>query len=86
MPRAPHPKGYQIWVALARRPYCDYPKADVHSVKIKQRVYDRSKGNFAAVGWLVRLQFYRPIPEPLLTIDTVILDSEMPNYVQTSLK
>jgi len=91
MPRAKHPEPYQISVGLNRQGWRPGEAWDVRGKRVVSRIYDRSSGNFKAVGWIVEIT-YRAVEEGrdpmgrfLSTIQVPLLDEFMPNYVQTSL-
>ena len=91
MVRAKHPKPYQIGVGLTRQGWRRPDEWDVIGRKVVSRLYDRSSGNFKAVGWIVEIMYREVSPVmdsqglPLQTQVVPLLDVFIPNYVQTSL-
>ena len=84
MPRAKEPAGYQIGVAIGRLNLA-IGKAAIQYYTPRRRVYDRATGNFKAIGWLVEITLASVDGQRPPSIFTVVLDEDMPNYVQSSL-
>ena len=91
MGRAKHPEAYQLSVGLNRQGWRPGDAWDVKFKRVVSRIYDRSTGNFKAVGWIVEIGYYEVDPQsprlviPLQRIQVPLLDEFMPNYVQTTL-
>lgn len=81
MVRATHPKPYQMAVAVGRmaREFLDKP---VRGYRVVSRVYDRQSGNFKAIGWRILVTYNDPVDT---TGEFVVLDTQLPNYIQTTL-
>jgi hypothetical protein len=91
MARAKHPKPYQIAVGLSRQGWSATADWDVIGKRVVSRLYDRSSGNFKAVGWIVEVT-YRKVDDwgndmglGLRTARVPLMDEFIPNYVQSSL-
>lgn len=81
MVRAKHPKAYQMAVGLGRKAgrLLDLPVA---SYRVVSRIYDRQSGNFKAIGWRIEVRFN---DELQTRQDYLLLDEDLPNYIQTTL-
>lgn len=81
MARAKHPKAYQMAVALGRLTARFLDKSVLY-YEVESRVYDRQSGNFKAIGWRI-LVTYDDADQT--TDEFVVLDTQLPNYIQTTL-
>ena len=91
MPRAKHPKPYQITVGLARQGWRQQEDRTTKGREVVARLYDRRSGNFQPVGWLVKISYKAFSDQPgkvgyYYGSDVVpLLDEFIPNYVQSTL-
>lgn len=91
MPRAKHPESYQLFEALERQGWQAPEDWKLLFADVVSRIYDRSTGNFKAVGWIVRVAYYdfgdRVAGTPIVQerVELPVLDVNIPTYEQASL-
>ena len=94
MPRAKHPKPYEIKEGLRRQGFRTPNDGRYIRAEVLQRIYDRTTGNFKAAGWVVRVHYQwfndraedgTPFGYVFAALEVPILDRHLPNYVQDTL-
>jgi len=91
MPRAKHPKPYQIAVGLSRQGWRLPEGAKSIGHYTLARLYDRTTGNFKGVGWWVKVTYRFPnqdgvfAGQPVEYAEVPLMDRFIPNYVQSTL-
>ena len=87
MPRVKRPNPWDLIQAYKRKAAVDIEQVDdlISGIHPVHRVYDRSSGNFKAVGWFCQI-YFRHIGGVAPESDyTVILDSEINPFTQSAL-
>lgn len=90
MPRAKHPKPYQLNVGLTRQGWRRPTGTERIGTRVVARLYDRQSGNFKAVGWLVLVEWATPdstYPTGFRPDSQTVplMDEFIPNYQQSTL-
>lgn len=86
MPRVkkPHPDTVLDGIDRLGAEVLSFDKNDVESIRVLQRVYGRSTGNFKALGWEVEMKV-RDGKNDIQTFRLIVHDNVADNRIQTDL-